>query len=99
MGYERISVLNHPTGMTHVVEKQSASSTSPSRWSRLVFPSQSPSSRGLLSSSPSHGHLSRPAPWRGVPLSGMALHQELSSLPTVFRKVEFEPVACRSEAS
>merc|ERR1712098_675444 len=31
--------------------------------------------------------------------SGMALHQELSSLPTVFRKVEFEPVACRSEAS
>merc|ERR1711972_777302 len=32
-------------------------------------------------------------------LSGMALHQELSSLPTVFRKVEFEPVACRSEAS
>merc|ERR1712113_1068633 len=41
--YQRISVLNHPTGMTHVVEKQLASSTSPSRWSRLASPSQSPS--------------------------------------------------------
>merc|ERR1711926_54698 len=72
--YERISVLNHPTGMTHVVEKQSGKLS-------ISWPSVQARS------------LERRA------LSGMALHQELSSLPTVFRKVEFEPVACRSEAS
>merc|ERR1719317_1014834 len=32
-------------------------------------------------------------------LSGESLFQEISQLPTVFRKVEFEPVACESEMS
>merc|ERR1711931_167746 len=32
-------------------------------------------------------------------LSGEVLFQEISQLPTVFRKVEFEPVACKSEMS
>merc|ERR1719378_596844 len=32
-------------------------------------------------------------------LSGESLFQEISQLPTVFRKVEFEPVACKSEMS
>merc|ERR1711917_54847 len=88
--YERISVLNHPTGMTHVVEKQSG---------KLYI------SKPISIKQRSVEFVS--IPWPSVQarslerraLSGMALHQELSSLPTVFRKVEFEPVACRSEAS
>merc|ERR1712029_1320570 len=32
-------------------------------------------------------------------LSGGVLFQEISQLPTVFRKVEFEPVTCKSEMS
>merc|ERR1711942_319781 len=32
-------------------------------------------------------------------MSGESLFQEISQLPTVFRKVEFEPVACKSEMS
>merc|ERR1711972_745382 len=32
-------------------------------------------------------------------LPGESLFQEISQLPTVFRKVEFEPVACKSEMS
>merc|ERR1711994_521033 len=87
--YQRISVLNHPTGMTHVVEKQSGKlyiskqmvKTCLSKPISITWPSVQARS------------MERRA------LSGMALHQELSSLPTVFRKVEFEPVACRSEAS
>merc|ERR1711917_149453 len=88
--YEHISVLNHPTGMTHVVEKQSG---------KLYI------SKPISIKQRSVEFVS--IPWPSVQarslerraLSGMALHQELSSLPTVFRKAEFEPVACRSEAS
>merc|ERR1711964_335668 len=83
--YERISVLNHPTGMTHVVEKQSGKLYISKQMVRLVSPSQSPSSRGLLSLSPSHGHLSRPAPWRGVPFPVWLFTR--SSLPSQLSSV------------
>merc|ERR1711917_11384 len=83
--YERISVLNHPTGMTHVVEKQSGKLYISKQMVKTCLSNPWPSVQARS--------LERRA------LSGMALHQELSSLPTVFRKVEFEPVACRSEAS
>merc|ERR1711917_166361 len=97
--YERISVLNHPTGMTHVVEKQSGKLYISKQMVKTCL------SKPISIKQRSVEFVS--IPWPSVQarslerraLSGMALHQELSSLPTVFRKVEFEPVACRSEAS
>merc|ERR1719184_604978 len=70
-------------------QPQLTSCISPSRWSRLVSPSQSPSSRGLLSLSPSHGHLSRPAPWRGVPFPVWLFTR--SSLPSQLSSVRSSP--------
>merc|ERR1712098_95809 len=64
--YERISFLNKPTGMTHIVDKQSTQLCSPSRWSRPACLSHCPSSRSLLSLSVSHSHLSWPVLWRSV---------------------------------
>ena len=97
--YERISVLNHPTGMTHVVEKQSGKLYISKQMVKTCL------SKPISIKQRSVEFVS--IPWPSVQarslerraLSGMALHQELSALPTVFRKVEFEPVACRSEAS
>merc|ERR1711962_866322 len=97
--YQRISVLNHPTGMTHVVEKQSGKLYISKQMVKTCL------SKPISIKQRSVEFVSNP--WPSVQarsmerraLSGMALHQELSSLPTVFRKVEFEPVACRSEAS
>merc|ERR1712040_28675 len=74
--YERISVLNKPTGMSHIVDKQKS----------VEF---------VCISQPST--LARSLEKRA--LSGESLFQEISQLPTVFRKVEFEPVACKSEMS
>merc|ERR1712168_1281353 len=78
--YERISVLNKPTGMSHIVDKQSTKQKS------VEF---------VCISQPST--LARSLEKRA--LSGESLFQEISQLPTVFRKVEFEPVACKSEMS
>merc|ERR1711973_354748 len=78
--YERISVLNKPTGMSHIVDKQSTKLKS------VEF---------ACISQPST--LARSLEKRA--LSGESLFQEISQLPTVFRKVEFEPVACKSEMS
>merc|ERR1711926_36291 len=72
--YERISVLNKPTGMSHIVDKQST---------KLCISQPSTLARSLEKRA----------------LSGESLFQEISQLPTVFRKVEFEPVACKSEMS
>merc|ERR1712114_83287 len=72
--YERISVLNKPTGMSHIVDKQST---------KLCISKRSTLARSLEKHA----------------LSGESLFQEISQLPTVFRKVEFEPVACKSEMS
>merc|ERR1719268_144631 len=82
---ERISILNRPVGMTHVVEKQSTK--------LCIFKQKS-----VEFSCVSHpSMLSRSLEKRA--LAGESLIQEIGQLPTVFRKVEFEPVACKSEMS
>merc|ERR1712137_628395 len=62
--YERISILNKPTGMSHIVDKQSTKLCISKQMSRPVFPSHCPSSRSLLSSSASLSHLLWPALWK-----------------------------------
>merc|ERR1719159_388223 len=87
---ERISLLNRPVGMTHVVEKQST---------KLCISKQlSIKQKSVEFSCVSHpSMLSRSLEKRA--LAGESLIQEIGQLPTVFRKVEFEPVACKSEMS
>merc|ERR1712058_64720 len=88
--YERISVLNKPTGMSHIVDKQSTKLCI----SKPLSIKQK-SVEFVCVSQPST--LARSLEKRA--LSGESLFQEISQLPTVFRKVEFEPVACKSEMS
>merc|ERR1711973_59323 len=80
--------LSQPQSLS-LLRSSPLSCASPSRWSRPAFPSHSPSSRSLLSS-PASPTLEKRA------LAGESLIQEIGQLPTVFRKVEFEPVACKS---
>merc|ERR1711914_18708 len=96
---ERISILNRPVGMTHVVEKQS---TKLCISKQMVKPCLSKplsiKQKSVEFSCVSHpSMLSRSLGKRA--LAGESLIQEIGQLPTVFRKVEFEPVACKSEMS
>merc|ERR1711988_38903 len=81
--YERISVLNKPTGMSHIVDKQSTKLCI----SKPLSIKQK-SVEFVCISQPST--LARSLEKRA--LSGESLFQEISQLQTVFRKVEFEPV-------
>merc|ERR1711973_44717 len=87
---ERISIPNRPVGMTHVVEKQSTK--------LCISKPLSIKQKSVEFSCVSHpSMLSRSLEKRA--LAGESLIQEIGQLPTVFRKVEFEPVACKSEMS
>merc|ERR1711926_40185 len=96
---ERISLLNRPVGMTHIVEKQS---TKLCVSKQMVKPCLSKplsiKQKSVEFSCISHPSMvSRSLEKRA--LAGESLIQEIGQLPTVFRKVEFEPVACKSEMS
>merc|ERR1711973_646004 len=97
--YERISVLNKPTGMSHIVEKQSTKLCISKQMVKTCLSKplsiKQKSVEFVCISQPST--LARSLEKRA--LSGESLFQEISQLPTVFRKVEFEPVACKSEMS
>merc|ERR1712112_362104 len=97
--YERISVLNKPTGMSHIVDKQSTKLCISKQMVKTCLSKplsiKQKSVEFVCISQPSA--LARSLEKRA--LSGESLFQEISQLPTVFRKVEFEPVACKSEMS
>merc|ERR1719300_1630888 len=97
--YERISVLNKPTGMSHIVDKQSTKLCISKQMVKTCLSKplsiKQKSVEFVCISQPST--LARSLEKRA--LSGESLFQEISQLPTVFRKVEFEPVACKSEMS
>merc|ERR1711915_825670 len=95
--YETISVLNKPTGMSHIVDKQSTKLCISKQMVKTCLSkplSIKQKSVEFVCISPT---LARSLEKRA--LSGESLFQEISQLPTVFRKVEFEPVACKSEMS
>merc|ERR1711914_41274 len=87
---ERISLLNRPVGMTHVVEKQSTK--------LCISKPLSIKQKSVEFSCVSHPSM-LPRSLEKRALAGESLIQEIGQLPTVFRKVEFEPVACKSEMS
>merc|ERR1719250_455697 len=97
--YETISVLNKPAGMTHIVDKQSTKLCISKQMVKTCLSKplsiKQKSVEFVCISQPST--LARSLEKRA--LSGESLFQEISQLPTVFRKVEFEPVACKSEMS
>merc|ERR1719259_923173 len=97
--YERISILNRPAGMTHVVGKQSTKLCISKQMVKTCLSKPlSIKQKSVEFSCVSHpSMLSRSLEKRA--LAGESLIQEIGQLPTVFRKVEFEPVACKSEMS
>jgi len=97
--HERISLLNQPAGMKHIVEKQPTKVCISKQMVKTCL------SKPLSIKQRSFEFAC--LPWPSVlarsfekrALAGEVLIRELSQLPTVFRKVEFEPVACKSEMS
>merc|ERR1712040_31787 len=95
--YEDISFLNRPTGMMHIVDKQSNQLCISKH---MVKPCLS---KPISIKQKSVEFVCIPKPSikaRSIEkraLSGESLFQEISQLPTIFRRVEFEPVACKSE--
>merc|ERR1712083_820481 len=99
MGYERISLLTRPTGMMHIVEKQPTKLCISKQMVKtcITKPLSIKQKSVEFACVPKPSVLASSLQKRA--LSGESLFQEISQLPTVFRKVEFEPVACNSEMS
>merc|ERR1712168_272904 len=97
--YKHISILNIPTGMKHVVEKQSHQLCISKQMVKtcLSKPLSIKQKSVEFACIPQPTIKSRSLEKRA--LSGESLLQEISQLPTNFRRVEFEPVACKSEMS
>jgi len=97
--YERISLLVKPTGMKHIVEKQSTKLCISKVMVKtcLSKPLSIKQKSVEFACVPQPSILARSLVKRAQ--AGEALFQEISQLPTVFRRVEFEPVACKSEMS
>merc|ERR1712029_130265 len=83
--YEHISLLVKPTGMMHIVEKQPT---------KLCISKQMSVEFACV---PAPSVLARSL--EGRALAGEPLFHILSQYPTIFRKAEFEPVACKSDVS
>merc|ERR1712200_97615 len=94
-----ISILNRPVGMTHVVEKQSTKLCISKQMVKTCHSKPLSIKQKFVEFSCVYhpSMLSRSLEKRA--LAGESLIQEIGQLPTVFRKVEFEPVACKSEMS
>jgi len=97
--YEHISILTKPTGMMHIVEKQTTQLCISKQMVKtcLSKPLSIKQKSVEFACVPQPSVLARSLEKRA--LSGEVVFQEISQLPTVFRKVEFEPVACKSEVS
>merc|ERR1712111_335416 len=97
--YEAISVLTRPTGMMHIVEKKSKQLCISKQMVKICLskPLSIKQKSVEFACVPQPPVLARSLEKRA--LSGEVLFQEISHLPTFFRKVEFEPVACKSEMS
>merc|ERR1712168_1526292 len=94
--FEHISILNMPTGMRHIVDKQSNQLCISKQMVKTCL------SKPLSIKQKSVEFVCVPHPsikarsLEKSALAGESLIQEVSQLPTIFRRVEFEPVACRS---
>jgi len=94
--FEHISILNMPTGMRHIVDKQSNQLCISKQMVKTCL------SKPLYIRPKSVEYVCVPYPsikarsLEKRALAGESLIQELSQLPTIFRRVEFEPLACRS---
>merc|ERR1712029_627796 len=97
--YEAISVLTKPTGMMHIVEKKSTQLCISKQMVKICLYKP----MGIKQKSVEFACVPQPSvlarSLEKHALSGEVLFQEISHLPTFFRKVELEPVACKSEVS
>merc|ERR1712029_972850 len=97
--YEAISVLTRPTGMMHIFEKKPKQLCISKQMVKICLSKPLSIKQKFVEFAcvPERSVLARYLEKRA--LSGEVVFQEISQLPTVFRKVEFEPVACKSEMS
>merc|ERR1712002_1444030 len=97
--YERISLLVKPTGMMHIVEKQPTKLCISKQMVKtcLTKPLSIKQRSVEFACVPAPSVLARSLEKRA--LAGEPLFHILSQYPTIFRKVEFEPVACKSDVS
>merc|ERR1719184_738779 len=97
--YERISLLVKPTGMMHIVEKQPTKLCISKQMVKtcLTKPLSIKQRSVEFACVPAPSVLARSLEKRA--LAGEPLFDILSQYPTIFRKVEFEPVACKSDVS
>merc|ERR1719219_1522648 len=97
--YERISLLVKPTGMMHIVEKQPTKLCISKQMVKtcLIKPLSIKQRSIEFACVPAPSVLARSLEKRA--LAGEPLFHILSQYPTIFRKVEFEPVACKSDMS
>merc|ERR1712121_218376 len=97
--YEAISLLVKPTGMMHIVEKQPTKLCIPQQMVKpcLTKPLSIKQRSVEFACVPAPSVLARSLEKRA--LAGEPLFHILSQYPTIFRKVEFEPVACKSDVS
>merc|ERR1712136_402781 len=97
--YQHISVLNMPTGMMHVVDKQSNQLCISKQMVKIC--SSKPLS--IKQKSVEFACVKQPSTQaRSLEkraLSGESLFQEISNLPTAFRRAEYEASACKSKVS
>merc|ERR1719290_717240 len=97
--YEHISVLNIPAGMKHIVDKQSNQLCVSKQMVKtclskpVSIKKKSVEFACIPQPSVKASSLEKRA------LSGQSLFQEISQLPTVFRKEKLEAVACSSDIS
>merc|ERR1712029_1302346 len=97
--YEHISLLVKPTGMMHIVEKQPTKLCISKQMVKtcLTKPLSIKQRSVEFACVPAPSVLARSLEKRA--LAGEPLFHILSQCPTIFRKVEFEPVACKSDVS
>merc|ERR1712029_437399 len=97
--YERISLLVKPTGMMRIVEKQPTKLCISKQMVKtcLTKPLSIKQRSVEFACVPAPSVLARSLEKRA--LAGEPLFHILSQYPIIFRKVEFEPVACKSDVS
>merc|ERR1712121_323562 len=97
--YEHISLLVKPTGMMHIVEKQPTKLCISKQMVKtcLTKPLSIKQRSVEFACVPAPSVLARSLEKRA--LAGETLFHILSQYPTIFRKVEFVPVACKSDVS
>merc|ERR1712055_632639 len=97
--YEHISGLSIPTGMKHIVDKQAHQLCVSKQMAKTCLSNPVSIKKKSVEFACIQQPSVKASSLEKRALSGESLFQEISQLPTVFRKEELEAVACSSDIS